>query len=85
MSVDDDCRALDAQMLGARRERLLRRVLTELREIGRLGVPLALSSASGNLNGLVTGRWEVYLGTLGWWFLRQDMGKGEKLVYVTNI
>eukprot|EP00438_Fugacium_kawagutii_P018127 Skav231590 [mRNA] locus=scaffold232:130648:138570:+ [translate_table: standard] len=58
MNVDDDCG--HRRMLGAR-SRLLRRVLEELREIGRLGVPLALSSASGSLNGLVTwwGRWTL--------------------------
>lgn len=56
MSVDDDCHGLDQQMLGRAQPRLVRRVLAELGEIGRLGVPLALSSASGNLNVLVTGR-----------------------------
>eukprot|EP00435_Cladocopium_sp_Y103_P025355 s321_g6.t1 len=51
---------LDREILGERKS-LARSVLLELREIAKLGVPLALSSASGNLNMLVS---SVLLGRL---------------------
>lgn len=51
---------LDREILGERKS-LARSVFLELREIAKLGVPLALSSASGNLNMLVS---SVLLGRL---------------------
>ena len=51
---------LDQEILGERKS-LAQDVIRELREIAKLGVPLALSSASGTLNMLVS---SVLLGRL---------------------